>query len=118
MSHRTWLAIICGMFIVAVSLGIRQAFGVFARPMALDLDVSRQVFALAMAVQQLMWGVGQPFAGAVADRFGAGRAIVAASIVYVAGLWVMATTDSATGLLIGLGILVGLGLAGTTFAVV
>jgi MFS family permease len=106
-----------GAAILAVSLGIRHTFGLFLGPMSKDLGWSREVFGLAIAVQNLVWGAAQPFAGRLADRFGAGRTILAGTVLYVAGLVVMAF--SATGAVLTLsGTLVGLGLSGTTMSVV
>ena len=118
MSRKAWFAIVCGALVVAISFGIRQTFGLFMRPIAMDLTITRQAFALAIAVQQVVWGVAQPFAGAVADRLGAGRAVVVGGLFYAVGLWILASTDSGVGVLLGLGVFVGLGLAATTFAVV
>ncbi len=106
-----------GAVVLAISLGIRHAFGLFLAPMTRDHGWTREVFALAMAVQNLVWGAAQPFAGRLADRHGAGKAILAGSALYVAGLVLMARADTASSLHFA-GVLVGLGLSGTTFPVV
>jgi MFS family permease len=106
-----------GAVLLAISLGIRHAFGLFLAPMTRDNGWTREVFAFAMALQNLVWGAAQPFAGRLADRYGAGRAILAGSVLYVAGLVLMAQAQGAATLGWG-GVLVGLGLSGTTFPVV
>ncbi len=106
-----------GAVLLAISLGIRHAFGLFLAPMTRDNGWSREVFALAMALQNLVWGAAQPFAGRLADRHGAGKAILAGSVLYVAGLLLMAQSHSPSALMTS-GLLVGFGLSGTTFPVV
>jgi len=106
-----------GAAILAVSLGIRHAFGLFLAPMTRDNGWTREVFALAMALQNLAWGAAQPFAGRLADRYGAGKAILGGTVLYVAGLALMAQAHG-TPALVTSGLLVGFGLSGTTFPVV
>lgn len=108
----------CGALILAVSLGIRHTFGLFLQPMSLDNGWGREVFAFAVALQNLVWGLAQPFAGRLADRFGAGWAILVGTLLYVAGLLLMAQSASTFGLALSAGVLIGLGLSGTTFPVV
>lgn len=104
--------------IVAVSMGVRQSFGIFLQPVVADLVITREIFGLAIAIQNLAWGLAQPFAGAFADKYGSFRVLIGASVIYIAGLALTAYTSSTTGLYLGLGALVGLGMSGTTFAVV
>jgi predicted MFS family arabinose efflux permease len=108
----------CGALILAVSLGIRHTFGLFLQPMSLDNGWGREAFAFAIALQNLVWGLAQPFAGRLADRFGAGWAILVGTLLYVAGLLLMAQSASTFGLALSAGVLIGLGLSGTTFPVV
>ncbi|QQS55155.1 MAG: MFS transporter [Candidatus Competibacteraceae bacterium] len=108
----------CGALILAVSLGIRHTFGLFLQPMSLDNGWGREIFAFAIALQNLVWGLAQPFAGRLADRFGAGWAILGGTLLYVAGLLLMAQSTSTFGLALSAGVLIGLGLSGTTFPVV
>ena len=103
----------CGGAIILLSLGIRHAFGIFLRPMTVDLQWSRATFAFAIALQNLVWGFSQPFAGMVADRFGAGRVLVAGGSLYTAGLVLMAHSTTGFELALSTGILVGLGMSGT-----
>lgn len=105
--------LLCGGAIIMLSLGIRHGFGIFLRPMSLDLQWPRATFALAIAVQNLVWGFSQPLVGMVADRFGAGRVLVAGGLFYAIGLALMAQATTAVGLALSTGVLVGLGLSGT-----
>ena len=104
--------------IVAASMGIRQSFGMFLQPVVTDLVITREIFGLAIAIQNLIWGLAQPFAGMLADKYGSFRVLIIASGIYIAGLVLTAYTSSATGLYLSLGALVGLGMSGTTFTVV
>ncbi len=113
-----WTLLIAGCAILAISLGIRHGFGIYLAPMSKDNDWGREVFAFAIALQNLVWGAAQPFTGRLADRYGAGRAVALGSVFYVAGLIGMATMASSSGFILAAGLLVGLGLAGTSFSVV
>jgi len=104
--------------VISLSMGLRQSFGVFLGPVTLDLDLGRQTFAFAMAIQQIVWGLGQPIAGMLADRFGGLKVIVVGSVLYGLGLFVMSGATSAFDLNLGGGLLVGMGMAATSFAVV
>jgi MFS family permease len=120
-ARRDWrtptVMLVAGATLLAISLGIRHAFGLFLAPMSKDYGWNREVFSFAMALQNLVWGAAQPFAGRLADRLGAGKAILWGSLLYVAGLVLMAF--SRTGLALDVaGLLVGFGLSGTSFAVV
>lgn len=112
------VVLICGCVVLMLSLGTRQSFGLYLRPMSFDLGWGREVFAFAVAVQNLVWGLAQPFAGMVADKFGAARVIIAGSILYVLGLVLMAYSTSGLMLDFSAGLLIGLGLSGTTFGIV
>ncbi len=103
--------------ILALSLGIRHGFGLFLAPMSSDFGWGREVFAFAIALQNLIWGLAQPFTGAVADRFGARRVIVLGGLLYAAGLALMALSDTPWSLSLSAGVLIGLGLSGTSFSV-
>ena len=72
--------LVCGAAIVTMSMGIRHGFGFFLLPMTADLHWSRETFALALAVQNLVWGVTQPFAGMLADKYGSGRVVLGVGI--------------------------------------
>lgn len=109
---------VCGALILTLSMGVRHTGGLFLQPMTLDQGWSRELFSFSIALQNLLWGLFQPFAGAFADRHGAGRTLVGGALLYIVGLVIMAHADSALGLNVGAGLLVGMGLAGTTFSVV
>jgi predicted MFS family arabinose efflux permease len=110
--------IAAGAAIVTLAMGVRQSFGLFLTPLSLDLEIGRQAFGLTLAVQNLLFGLAQPFIGAYADRHGAGRVAVIGALIYVAGLAVAATAANAAGVMIGLGLLVGLSMTGITFVVI
>ncbi|HEV3009779.1 MAG TPA: MFS transporter [Burkholderiales bacterium] len=101
-----------------LALGTRQSFGLFLRPMSMDLGWGREAFSFAIALQNLVWGCAMPFTGAIADRFGAGRVLVAGGIAYGAGLVAMAYSTTPLGFNLAAGLLVGFGLACTGFGVV
>ena len=108
----------CGSIILMLSLGTRQSFGLFLQPMSVDLGWGRETFAFALAAQNLVWGVAQPFAGMIADKFGAARVIVTAGLLYALGLAFMAYSETGFAFDVSAGILVGLGLSGSAFGVV
>jgi nitrate/nitrite transporter NarK len=118
MSRRALLLIGAGAGLLAVALGIRHGFGLFLQPMSVDNGWGREVFAFAIAAQNLIWGAAQPFTGMLADRFGAPKAIVGGAVLYAAGLLAMAFAQTPGELVFSAGLLIGLGLSGTTFAVV
>lgn len=117
MNSKHWktptLILLCGGAIVMLSFGIRHSFGIFLRPMTLDLQWSRATFAFAIALQNLVWGFAQPVMGMLADRFGAGRVLVAGGLLYALGLVLMAQATTGFDLALSAGILVGLGMSGT-----
>jgi MFS family permease len=110
--------LVCGGLILMLALGTRQSFGLFLRPMSLDLGWGREAFSFAIALQNLVWGCAMPFAGAVADRYGAGRVLAAGGLAYGLGLLAMAHSASPLAFNVAAGLLVGLGLACTGFGVV
>ncbi|WP_295470747.1 MFS transporter [uncultured Pseudomonas sp.] len=103
--------------ILALSLGIRHGFGLFLAPMSSDFGWGREVFAFAIALQNLLWGLAQPFAGALADRYGARRIVVIGGVLYAAGLALMSVADSPWSLSLSAGVLIGIGLSGTSFSI-
>jgi predicted MFS family arabinose efflux permease len=118
LSRTALLAIGCGSIIVLLSFGIRSGFGLFLQPMSQDLGWGREVFAFAMALQNLVWGASQPFVGMIADRWGSGRTLAGGALLYALGVWLMSETSSPLELHLSAGILLGLALSGTGFAVV
>jgi MFS family permease len=113
-----WLMIACGCLIAALTFGPRSAMGFFQLPMLAERGWDRTTFGLAMALQNLFWGVGLPFFGAIADRYGTWRVLTLAGVMYAAGLYIMAVADSPLLLHIGGGVLVGLGVAAGGFGIV
>lgn len=107
-----------GCIVALVSFGPRSALGFFLTPMSQANHWGRDVFALALAIQNLLWGLGQPFAGAMADRFGTNRVLVVGSLLYGTGLILMSYATSPIMLDLTVGVLVGLGLSGCSFNIV
>ena len=112
------LVIIAGCLIAMVGFGVRSTFGLFLEPMTEAHDWSRETFSLAMAIQNLLWGIGVPLASAISDRFGPAKVLGIGALIYGAGIWGMATTTSGRGLHILGGLLTGLGIAFTAFSIV
>ena len=107
-----------GCLIAIVTFGVRTSFGLFTDPLSDARGFDRETFALAIAFQNLLWGLGQPFAGAIADRWGAGRVLAAGGIAYAIGVALMSQSTSGTALTLTGGVLVGLGVAGGSFTIV
>ncbi|HLI99773.1 MAG TPA: MFS transporter [Bradyrhizobium sp.] len=118
----TWrtplVIIVCGCAIGLLSFGPRSSLGFFIQPMGREFAWGRDVFGLAFAVQNLLWGLGQPIAGAIADRFGALRVICVGALLYAAGLLIMRYATTPLSLDIGAGVVVGFGLSGCSFNLV
>lgn len=118
----TWrtpgIVLLCGCLIAMLSFGPRSAFGFFLTPMSNANGWSREVFALAFAIQNLLWGIGQPFAGAIADRFGTVRVLAVGLLLYAAGLMLMSVSTTPVVLDLTAGVLIGFGLSGCSFNIV
>ena len=112
------LVIVAGCLISLLSFGPRSIMGLFLQPMTEARGWSREMFALAIAFQNIMWGIGQPIAGAIADRYGSGRVLVAGGLLYAAGLALMSWAPSAPWLHLSAGLLIGVGLAAASFSIV
>jgi MFS family permease len=110
--------ICCGCLIAILTFGPRSTTGFFLQPMSQEHQWGRDVFGLALAIQNLLWGVGTPFAGAIADRFGTIRVLSAGAIVYALGLGLMAYSTTPLMLHLSAGVLIGFGLAGCSFNIV
>ncbi|MCR9056934.1 MFS transporter [Roseibium album] len=111
--------LLAGSLIALVALGMRHSFGLFLDPVTGSLpDVDREAFGFAIALQNLMWGVAQPFAGMIADRFGSARVIFVGGMLYAGGLVCASAASTSLGLVLGFGVLVGVGLSATSYAVV
>jgi len=122
MSQSRWqtpiVMLACGGVILTLSLGIRHSFGLFLKPMSMDHGWGREVFGLAVALQNLLWGLTQPFTGALADRYGAGRVLLVGGLLYAAGIVCMANSATPLALTLSIGVLIGLGMSCTTFNIV
>ena len=114
----TFQVLACGAAIVTLSMGIRHGFGLWLQPMTQAHDWTRQIYALAMAIQNLSWGLAGVFVGMVADRFGAFKVLLAGGLVYALGLVGMAHADTPLQLMLSAGLMLGIAQAGTTYAVV
>lgn len=121
-SHDRWngalVAIVCGSLILLLSLGVRHAFGLFLQPVTAAQGWGRETFAFSIALQNLIWGASQPFTGMIADRYGARPVILIGAVLYGAGLWMMGQVAGEATFILGAGVLIGLGLSGTTFPVI
>jgi MFS family permease len=110
--------IVCGCLIALLSFGPRSSLGFFVQPMGREFSWGRDVFGLALAVQNLLWGLGQPVAGAIADRFGVLRVMCIGAVLYAGGLFMMRYAATPLSLDIGAGVLIGFGLSGCSFNLV
>src|ERR1700750_2275249 len=107
--------IVCGCAIALLGFGPRSGLGFFVQPMSREFGWGRDVFGLALAVQNLLWGLGQPIAGAIADRFGMLRVMCVGALLYAGGLFMMRYAATPLSLDIGAGVLIGFGLSGCSF---
>jgi predicted MFS family arabinose efflux permease len=110
------LVIVAGCLIAMLGFGPRSVLGLFLEPMTQARGWSRETFGLALALQNLFWGLGVPVAGALADRFGPTRVLIVGALMYALGLWGMAVTESDMVLHLAGGVLTGLGVAFTAFS--
>jgi predicted MFS family arabinose efflux permease len=108
----------CGAAIVTLSMGIRHGFGLFLQPITMERGWTRETFALAIAIQNLAWGVAGPFAGAIADRFGAVRVLIVGSLLYAGGLVLMGLSTTGLAFMGSAGLMLGMAQSGTTYAIV
>ncbi len=122
MTQSSWrtplVVLICGGMILTLSLGTRHSFGLYLQPMTLDLGWSRETFAIALAIQNLVYGIATPFAGMIADRWGAVRALIGGTLLYALGIALMAQSTTGLGFSLSAGLLVGVGLSCSGFATV
>ena len=110
--------LICGCLISMVGFGPRATLGFFLTPMSTANGWGREVFALSVAIQTLLYGAAQPFSGAIADRFGTVRVIIAGTLLYAAGIFMMAHASTPETLFLSSGVLIGFGLSGCSFNLV
>ena len=112
------VVMIAGCLICLIGFGARSTFGLFLTPMSGAMEWDRETFALAMAIQNLLWGLMMPVAGILADRYGYVLVIIGGTLVYALGLWGMAFTDSVTILHLTAGVLTGVGVSFTSFTLI
>jgi MFS family permease len=107
----------CGI-IMTLAMGIRHGFGLYLQPISTDMHWGRETFALALAIQNLVWGITQPFAGMIADKYGTGRVVVGGALLYALGLVWMGHPSSELTFIVASGLMIGTGLSGVTFSIV
>ncbi|MDP3314687.1 MAG: MFS transporter, partial [Devosia sp.] len=112
------LLIIAGCLLAAVTNGIRTSFGLLTLPVAADLGLTRESWGMALAIQNLAWGVAQPFAGGLADRFGTAKVVVGGLLIYALGLVLMTISPDGTAMSLTAGVLTGVGIATSSFSIV
>ena len=110
--------IIAGCFIAMVTFGARSSSGLFLLPMTSDLGWSREGFAMALAIQNLVWGITQPVAGGFADKFGTGRTLAVGALIYATGLFLWSVTPSEGMFMLTGGVLMGVGIGTASFGIV
>ncbi len=110
--------VFCGCLIGVVSFGARAGFGLFLAPISTEFQWGREVFALSIAIQNLVWGAAQPFAGMLADKYGSGRVLVIGTFIYAGGVALMAYSSDPWQMHMTAGVLVGLGTAFASFMIV
>jgi predicted MFS family arabinose efflux permease len=103
--------------IISLCMGLRQSLGLFMRPMTLELGISAATFGFAIALQNIVWGLAQPFVGAAADRYGPRPVLIVTALMYAGGLLLMMYASAFSGALHIAGFLAGIGTAGTGFGV-
>lgn len=114
----TIIAIAAAAFVVTISMGVRQSFGLLLQPMGRELGLARETFGFAIALQNLLFGFAQPFVAAWSERLGTRRTLILGSLVYLSGMLLAAGVSAGAGLVVSMGVLVGLALSGTTFVIV
>nr|WP_171264689.1 MFS transporter [Acinetobacter sp. ANC 4558] len=111
------IMLIGSAFILALSLGIRHGFGLYLVPMSHEFNWNHQVFSLAIAFQNLLWGAVQPFTGILADKYGSKKVVAVGGVLYAIGLALMAISSTSALLNVSLGLIIGLALSATSFSV-
>ncbi len=117
-SQSAFYIMLGGSVVLTIALGIRHGFGLFLTPMSDQFGWGRETFALAIALQNLIWGLTQPLTGALADRIGAKKVVLAGGLFYAIGLVTMAMASTGVTLALSAGVLIGLALSGTSFTII
>ena len=110
--------LVAGAFSVLLAMGMRASFGLFLKPMSLDLGWGRETFAFAMALQNLLWGAFQPFSASVAEKFGTGRVVAIGGVLYASGLYVMSAVTDPLVFQLSAGLLIGLAQSGCALGII
>lgn len=122
MTHGNWrtpgVVLVCGGIILTIALGTRHNFGLYLQPMTMDLGIGREAFAFAIALQNLFYGIAQPFTGMIVDKYGAARVLIGGAALYIAGLVLMSFSTATWELNLSAGLLIGVALGCTGFATV
>lgn len=122
MSSSTWrtpaVIIACGSLILIIGNGLRQSSGLFLQPMTMAHGWTRETFSLAIALQNVFWGLAGPFFGAIADKFGAGRTVAVGTLLMALGYYGMSVAQTGAALILTAGMLIGFGVAGSGLAIV
>jgi predicted MFS family arabinose efflux permease len=107
-----WVIILVAATLVGIAMGVRQAMGLYVKPLSEDLGLGREAFSMAIAIANIVWGVVAPFSGAMSDRYGSGLVVVCGGLATASGLYMLYSAKSESDLLIS-GVLLGLGVAGS-----
>lgn len=118
MGRTGWIVLSAGIMMLIIAMGIRQSFGIFVPVLSMELNIGREPISLALALQNLLWGIAQPVTGLFADRWGSVRMGVIGGLLYTLALLLAQYFGSALGLQVSLGVILGLALAGTTYGTV
>ena len=114
----TTVIISIGCLIAIIGFGVRSVFGLFVEPITIDRGWNRETIALAFAIQNLLWGIGGPIAGAINDKFGPTKIIIFGALLYALGTWSINHAENAFALYFFAGIVTGIGVAFTAFSLV
>jgi len=117
-ASQLWLLVLAGGVVMGLALGVRHVQGLFLLPVTMDRGWSRETFAIALAVQNLTWGIVQPFTGMIADRQGSAKVIAGGLVFYAVGLAGMAHATTPAGFMWTAGVCIGIALSGTAFAAI
>jgi MFS family permease len=117
-SRQLLIILVCGSIILTLAMGIRHGLGLFLLPVTSEFGWNREAFSFALAIQNLLWGISQPFTGMIADRYGAPKALIAGALFYATGLALMTASSSPLLFSLSAGALIGLALSCCTFSVI
>jgi predicted MFS family arabinose efflux permease len=122
MTAQNWrtpgVILLCGGIVLTIGLGVRHNFGLYLQPMTLDLGIGREVFSIAIAIQNIVYGLAQPFTGMIADKFGAARVLIGGALLYALGLTLMSLSSAGWQLNVSAGLMIGLALGCSGFSIV